>query len=39
MAGKLALVKDVNSLKRGDRVVVPFTIVCGSCTFCQNKIW
>ena len=26
-------------LKRGDRVVVPFTIACGSCLFCKKKLW
>ncbi|MGA3223303.1 MAG: zinc-dependent alcohol dehydrogenase [Acidobacteriaceae bacterium] len=29
----------VTNLKRGDRVVVPFTIACGSCEFCRKKIW
>ena len=29
----------VTNLKRGDRVVVPFTIACGSCEFCKKKIW
>jgi threonine dehydrogenase-like Zn-dependent dehydrogenase len=29
----------VNNLKRGDRVVVPFTIACGSCEFCKKKLW
>lgn len=29
----------VTNLKRGDRVVVPFTIACGSCLFCKKKIW
>ena len=29
----------VSNLKRGDRVVIPFTIACGSCLFCQKKIW
>ncbi len=29
----------VSNLKRGDRVVVPFTIACGSCLFCEKKIW
>ena len=29
----------VKKLKRGDRVVVPFTIACGSCFFCKNKLW
>ena len=31
--------KDVTNLKRGDRVVVPFTIACGNCLFCKKKIW
>jgi threonine dehydrogenase-like Zn-dependent dehydrogenase len=26
-------------LKVGDRVVVPFTIACGRCFFCQQKLW
>ena len=29
----------VHNLKRGDRVVVPFTIACGQCLFCKKKIW
>jgi threonine dehydrogenase-like Zn-dependent dehydrogenase len=29
----------VTSLQAGDRVVVPFTIACGSCEFCRKKIW
>ena len=31
--------KEVKTLKRGDRVVVPFTISCGNCFFCQKKLW
>jgi threonine dehydrogenase-like Zn-dependent dehydrogenase len=31
--------KDVTNLKRGDRVVVPFTIACGKCLFCKKKLW
>jgi len=31
--------KDVNNLDRGDRVVIPFTIACGSCEFCKKKFW
>lgn len=27
---------DVQNLKRGDRVVVPFPIACGQCFFCQQ---
>jgi len=26
-------------LKVGDRVVVPFTIACGNCFFCQRQLW
>src|SRR5947208_4691924 len=29
----------VTNLKIGDRVVVPFTIACGHCFFCQNEMW
>jgi threonine dehydrogenase-like Zn-dependent dehydrogenase len=31
--------KQVTNLKVGDRVVVPFTIACGHCFFCQNEMW
>jgi threonine dehydrogenase-like Zn-dependent dehydrogenase len=31
--------KDVKNLQKGDRVVVPFTIACGSCFFCQRDLW
>src|ERR1700761_7246596 len=31
--------KEVTNLKRGDRVVVPFTIACGNCFFCKKKFW
>ena len=30
---------DKEKLKVGDRVVVPFTIACGRCFFCQNQLW
>ncbi|HEY6803061.1 MAG TPA: zinc-dependent alcohol dehydrogenase [Pyrinomonadaceae bacterium] len=29
----------VNNLKKGDRVVVPFTIACGNCFFCKRDLW
>ena len=29
----------VKKLKRGDRVVIPFTIACGSCMFCKKNLW
>ena len=31
--------KSVTNLKPGDRVVVPFTISCGSCWFCQRQLY
>ena len=31
--------KGVTNLRGGDRVVVPFTIACGSCGFCEKKLW
>ena len=30
---------DNNRLKIGDRVVVPFTIACGRCFFCDRQLW
>lgn len=29
----------VNKFKKGDRVVVPFTIACGHCHFCSNELY
>jgi threonine dehydrogenase-like Zn-dependent dehydrogenase len=29
----------VTNLRPGDRVVVPFTIACGHCFFCQQSLW
>jgi threonine dehydrogenase-like Zn-dependent dehydrogenase len=29
----------VTKVKRGDRVVVPFTIACGDCFFCERKLF
>jgi threonine dehydrogenase-like Zn-dependent dehydrogenase len=31
--------KGVKRLKKGDRVVIPFTISCGSCWFCQKTLY
>jgi len=31
--------KEVTNLKKGDRVVVPFTIACGACFFCKQTLW
>ena len=30
---------EVTKLKVGDRVVVPFTIACGHCFFCERQLW
>jgi threonine dehydrogenase-like Zn-dependent dehydrogenase len=30
---------EVKKLKIGDRVVVPFTISCGNCFFCNRDLW
>ena len=30
--------KDVKNLQRGDRVVVPFPIACGTCFFCNHDL-
>ncbi|ADV84683.1 zinc-dependent alcohol dehydrogenase [Terriglobus saanensis] len=30
---------EVKKLKRGDRVVIPFTIACGNCFFCKKDLW
>ncbi|MBA4031240.1 MAG: glutathione-dependent formaldehyde dehydrogenase [Planctomyces sp.] len=29
----------VNNLKKGDRVVIPFTISCGDCFFCKKQLF
>ena len=31
--------KGVTNLQKGDKVVVPFTIACGNCFFCQRDLW
>src|SRR5437762_3572691 len=30
---------EVKNLSIGDRILVPFTIACGRCWFCQQKLW
>ena len=38
--GEVVEVGQANTrLKVGDRVVVPFTIACGHCFFCQKELW
>ena len=31
--------RGVTNLKKGDRVVVPFTIACGQCFFCRQQLY
>jgi threonine dehydrogenase-like Zn-dependent dehydrogenase len=31
--------KDNKTLKKGDRVVVPFPISCGQCFYCKKELW
>ncbi len=31
--------KAVKKIKKGDRVVVPFTICCGKCFYCKSALW
>ena len=35
----VALGSECKKLKIGDRVVIPFTIACGNCFFCQKKLF
>jgi threonine dehydrogenase-like Zn-dependent dehydrogenase len=39
MGRVVELGSEVKSLKVGDRVVVPFTISCGRCFFCERELW
>jgi threonine dehydrogenase-like Zn-dependent dehydrogenase len=39
MGEVVAVGKENKKLKVGDRVVVPFTISCGHCFFCQRELW
>lgn len=29
---------DVTKLKKGDRVIIPFTVACGQCFYCKNQL-
>ncbi len=39
MGEVLEVGREVESLKKGDRVVVPFTICCGRCFYCRKGLW
>lgn len=30
---------DITSLKKGDRVIVPFPVACGHCWYCEHDLW
>jgi threonine dehydrogenase-like Zn-dependent dehydrogenase len=39
MGEVLEVGREVRNLKKGDRVVVPFTICCGRCYYCKKGLW
>src|SRR6266576_2158475 len=39
MGKVVAVGSEVKKVKQGDRVVVPFTIACGRCFFCERQLW
>jgi threonine dehydrogenase-like Zn-dependent dehydrogenase len=39
MGEVVELGSEVKNLQIGDRVVVPFTISCGSCFYCKRELW
>src|SRR5688500_14745484 len=39
MGEVVAVGRENTKLKIGDRVVVPFTIACGRCFFCDRQLW
>ena len=39
MGEVVELGSQVKNLKKGDRVIIPFTISCGSCFFCNRDLW
>lgn len=39
MGEVVAVGREVKNLKVGDRVVIPFTISCGHCFFCEHDLW
>lgn len=30
---------EINKLKKGDRVIVPFPVACGHCWYCEHDLW
>ncbi|MFP4697351.1 MAG: zinc-dependent alcohol dehydrogenase [Eubacteriales bacterium] len=31
--------RDIEKVKKGDRVIVPFPISCGHCWYCEHELW
>ncbi|ERJ11970.1 zinc-dependent alcohol dehydrogenase [Haloplasma contractile] len=31
--------KEVNHIKKGDRIIVPFPVSCGHCYYCEHELW
>lgn len=31
--------KEVNKLRKGDRVIIPFPVSCGHCWYCEHDLW
>lgn len=31
--------KEVQKVKKGDRVIIPFPVACGHCWFCEHDLW
>lgn len=31
--------KDVQKVKKGDRVIIPFPVSCGHCWYCEHDLW
>ena len=39
MGEVVAVGQSVVTLRKGDRVIVPFPIACGQCYFCRSELW
>jgi threonine dehydrogenase-like Zn-dependent dehydrogenase len=39
MGEVVAVGKEITNLAIGDRVIIPFTISCGHCFYCEHELW
>jgi threonine dehydrogenase-like Zn-dependent dehydrogenase len=39
MGEVVAVGKEITNLAVGDRVIIPFTISCGRCFYCEHELW